>query len=168
MRKRLMAGSLVAGIALVSIGGWEIAQRSDFGTAYAEDIASSFQLRIEASEDEARHVFRTSMRILISPGETRELKFESVSQPVLQAILPPDAGVVEGTLTAHVTLSEPPESNLYMYRINLTVTDSDGVVHETSINPAVATQMDSPASIESRFGTEAEIFINLIPLSVEG
>jgi len=59
MKKRLIAGSLIAAIAAVSIGGWELARRADFGAAYADGTTASFQLKLE-TETGTRYVFRTN------------------------------------------------------------------------------------------------------------
>ena len=166
MQKRLIAGAAMLAIAAVSIGSWEVIRSSDFGAAYADSVTSNFQMRVTTEADTARQVFRTMTRIRIAPGETGSLTFQNVSPDILQAILP-DAGVTDGVITVSVQLSEQPDSELLHYQIGLTITDQDGVVHETPVSPSVATRMDSPAAIESRFGTGAEFMINVTPVSVD-
>lgn len=166
MPKRLIAGAAILGIAAISIGGWELIRSNDFGAAYADEITSNLQMRVVAEGGDTRQVFRTMTRIQISPGETGVLTFGNVSPDILQAILP-DSGLTAGLMTVSVTLAELAESELYRFQIALSITDQDGIVHETPVSPSVATRIDSPAAIESRFGTDAEFMINVTPISLE-
>lgn len=166
MKRRILWSAMVLAIAALSVGSWEVVRRGEFGSAYADGVTANFQMRIATEVEGERQVFRTMTRILIAPGETGRLTFERVSPDILQAILP-DAEMESGYVTVDLSLSDQRESELYMYRIRITIADQDGVVHETPINPTVATRMDSPAAIESRFGTSAEFMINMTPISVE-
>ncbi|WP_421788393.1 hypothetical protein [Hyphobacterium sp.] len=166
MRNRMMAGGLVFAIALVSIGGWELANRTGFGAAYANGIPSNVQIRIQAKEGDARQTFRTITRVVVAPGETGSLTFENVSPAIIEALLP-EAELGSGILTADFVIAEPVVDDLIRYAVSFTVTDPTGIVHATPVNPVVVTRFDSPASVESRFGTQAEIMITLTPLTLD-
>jgi hypothetical protein len=167
MMNRIIVAGIVLAISAVSIAGWEVMRRGQFGTAYAEGVTSNFQMRIGLDDAGVQRVFRTNTQIVVMPGETGVLEFDFRSPRLLAALLPEEAPITRGVLSVEVSVNEMPDSDLYIYSLNVSVIDRDGVAHPTSINPRIAIQMDSAASIDSRFGTEAEIFINLIPLTVE-
>ena len=167
MKRRLIAGGTVLAIAAGSVGAWEIMRRGDFGTAHAEGVTSSFQMRIGVDDAGVERVFRSNTQIVILPGESSVFAFDLRSPQMLAALLADGTVITGGLLSVGVSLDEVPESDDFMYSINVSVIDQDGNVHATPINPRIATRIDAAASVESRFGTDAEIIINLIPLSVE-
>ncbi len=166
MKKRLIAGSLVAAIAAVSIGGWELARRGNFGAAYAEGTTASFQIKLE-TETGTRHVLRANSRIQLSPGESTSLSFDRVTAEQLQTLVNGDVILTGGFMTVHIEMIDIGETDRFMYRFRITVTDQDGTIHETPVNPAISASMDQPSVIESSFGTSSRLMIDIMPLSIE-
>jgi hypothetical protein len=166
IKKHLIAGGLVAVIAAASIGGWELASRGDFGAAYADGTPASFQLKLE-TETGTRHVLRANSRILLSPGESTSLSFDRVTAEQLQTLVNEDVILTGGFMTVHIEMIDIDEADRFMYRFRITVTDQDGMVYETPINPAISASMDQPSVIESSFGTSSRLMIDIMPLSIE-
>mgnify|MGYP003122766739 CR=1 FL=1 len=167
MKMRLVAGALVLSIATISIGGWEAFRRGDFGAAHAEGVTSNFQMRIGVREDGLERVFRTNTRIIVRPESPSSFNVDVSSPQLLAALLPEETTVTEGVLTVEIAMNALPDTDLYIYEIHVMVTDQDGERHRTSINPTISTRLDSVASFESNFGTQADIIFNLIPLSLD-
>lgn len=167
MKKRLIGGGLIAAIAAVSIGGWELVHRGDFGAAYADGTTASFQLKLE-TETGTRYVFRANSRILLSPGESTSLSFDRVTAEQLQTLVNEDVILTGGFMTVHVEMIDIEETDRLMYSFRITVTDQDGTIHETPINPAISASIDQPSVIESSFGTSSRLMIDIMPLSIEG
>jgi len=167
MKRKMMAGGIVFVIAAVSVGTWEVVSRGDFGTAQAEGVTSSFQMRIGVEEAGVERVFRTNTQIVIPPGESGNFEFDTLSPRMLAALVLDQTAITDGILSVGVSLDAVPASDEFMYSISVSVIDQDGIIHATPINPRIATRMDAAASIESRFGTGADVLINLVPLTIE-